>query len=156
MKSEKHGWAIIATIIIQVILFICKIALIALLIRPVVAHEISTLLTLIPLLIVTGMLIYSTIESLIYDISDIIYLNSLTDEQLDGIISGEYTEYGELKHLLTNSVKHIDDEEIKGKVRGIYIRWNEEKQKTDVACYLYNHKMYPLDKLIFINEEDNE
>lgn len=156
MTNEKHGWAITATIIIQVILFICKIALIVLLIRPIVAHEITTLLTGIPLLIVAGMFIHSTITSLIHTISDISYLNSLTDEQLDVILHGEYSEQQDLKYLLTHTVQYIDDKSIKGNVRGIYIKWNKKQNKMDVACYLYNGKMYPMDKLVYINEEDNE
>lgn len=157
--NAKHTWTLTITSIIQVLLFICKIALVVLLIRPIVLHEINDLLTLIPLCIIIGLLGYSVVVSFIYTVSDMIYLWRLSDSELDKLLNDEYAmeNQSELIYLLTHPVQHIEDESIKGNVKGLYIKWDKEKHKMNIACYLYNNKMYPVEELMYadLKEETN-
>lgn len=88
-------------------------------------------------------------------ISLIYYMNKLTDEELEEFLDNELDyDYDYLKFLLTSEVQHAEKENVKGKVKGIYIKWNEEKNKMDVACYVNGEQLYPIEDLLYLEEDD--
>lgn len=88
-------------------------------------------------------------------ISLIYYMGKLSDEELEEFLDNELNyDYDYLKFLLTSEVQHVNKEDVKGKVKGIYIKWNEEKEKMEVACYVDGEHLYPIEDLLYLKEDE--
>lgn len=130
---------------------ICKLLIAGFLIYYEVTLELP--ISLIIILSVFVLKLIADVSLWLIDIINItIYLNKLTDEELENLLeNNENSNYFELKKLFKSNVL-LDNDETKTeyKVKGYYLNYDDVSDEIKTSLYLSDNKLHSMDKVLLI------
>lgn len=132
---------------------ICKLLVAGFLIYYEVILELPV--SLIIILSVFALKLIIDVALWLIDIINItMYLNKLTDEELENLLeNNENSNYFELKKLFKSNVL-LDNDETKTeyKVKGYYLNYDDASDEIKTSLYLSDNKLHSMDKVLLIKE----
>ena len=130
---------------------ICKLLVAGFLIYYEVTLELPV--SLIIILSVFALKLIIDVALWLIDIINItIYLNKLTDEELENLLeNNKNSNYFELKKLFKSNVL-LDNDETKTeyKVKGYYLNYDDDSDEIKTSLYLSDNKLHSMDKVLLI------
>ena len=130
---------------------ICKLLIAGFLIYYEVTLEFP--ISLIIILSVFVLKLIADVALWLIDIINItIYLNKLTDEELENLLeNNENSNYFELKKLFKSNVL-LDNDETKTeyKVKGYYLNYDDASDEIKTSLYLSDNKLHSMDRVLLI------
>lgn len=130
---------------------ICKLLIAGFLIYYEVTLELP--ISLIIILSVFVLKLIADVALWLIDIINItIYLNKLTDEELENLLeNNENSNYFELKKLFKSNVL-LDNDETKTeyKVKGYYLNYDDASDEIKTSLYLSDNKLHSMDRVLLI------